>query len=98
MSQRLTGFDLCLPGIVAGLTLAAVLLAMGEAEFPDPFRQVFPRQTLVFLSVSIGAASAVGLVSLFFHSRGDKEKPPQYIPSNDSKNKSSFPSGGTDAL
>src|SRR5229473_5450814 len=43
MSQRLTGFDICLPGIVAGLTLAAVLLAMGEAEFPDPFRQVFPR-------------------------------------------------------
>ena len=98
MSQRPTGFDICLPGIVAGLTLAAVLLAMGEAEFPYPFQQVFPRQTLVLLSVAIGAASAVGLVSLFFHSRGDEEKPQQHVPSNDSKNKNAFPSGGTDAF
>ena len=42
MSQRLTGFDICLPGIVAGLTLAAVLLAMGEAEFPLPSGKYFP--------------------------------------------------------
>src|SRR6267378_7455240 len=98
MSQRLTGFDLCLPGIVAGLTLAAMLLAMGEVEFPDPFQQVFPRQTLVLLSVAIGAASAVGLVSLFFHSRGDEEKPQQHVSSNDSKNKNAHPSGGTDAF
>ena len=98
MSQRLTGFDLCLPGIVAGLTLAAMLLAMGETELPDPFRQVFPRQPLAFLSVAIGAASAVGLVSLFFHSRGDEENPQQHIPSNDSKNKNGFPFGGTDAF
>ena len=98
MSQRLTGFDICLPGIVAGLTLAAMLLAMGEAEFPDPFRQVFPRQTLVLLSVAIGAASVVWLVSLFFHSRGDEGKPRQHIPSNDSKNKNGFPFGGPDAF
>src|SRR5882757_7366326 len=98
MSQRLTGFDLCLPGIVAGLTLAAMLLAMGKAEFPDPFRLVFPRQTLVLLSVAIGAASAVGLVSLFFNSRGDEEKPRQHISSNDSKNKDALSSGGTDAF
>jgi hypothetical protein len=50
------------------------------------------------LPVAIGAASAVGLMSLFFHSRGDEEKPLQHIPSNDSKNKNSLPSGGTDAL
>src|SRR6266851_7806903 len=98
MSQRLTGFDLCLPGTVSGLTLAAMLLAMGEAEFPDPFRQVFPRQTLVLLSVAIGAASAVGLVSLFSHSRWDEEKHRQNIPSNDSKNNNALPSGGTDAF
>ncbi len=98
MSQRLTGFDLCLPGIVSGLTLAAMLLAMGETELPDPFRQVFPRQTLAFLSVAIGAASAVGLVSLFFHSRGDEGKSQQHVPSNDSKNKNALPSGGTDAF
>jgi hypothetical protein len=98
MSQSPSGFDICLPGIVAGLTLAAVLLATGEALFPNPFRQVFPHQTLVLLSVAIGAASAVGLVSLFFHSRGDEEKPRQHIPSNDSKNKNALPSGGTDAF
>jgi hypothetical protein len=50
------------------------------------------------LSVAIGAASAVGLVSLFFHSRGDEEKPRQHIPTNDSKNKNALPSGGTDAF
>ena len=98
MSQRLTGFDICLPGIVAGLTLAALLLAMGEAECPDPFRQVFPRQTRVLLYAAIGAASAVGLVSIFFHSRGDEEKPRQHIPSNDSTNKNALPSGGIDAF
>src|SRR5260370_42336340 len=98
MSHGLTGFDMCLPGIVAGLPLAAVMLAIGEAEFPYPSRQVFPRQTLVLLSVAIGAASAVGLVRLFFHSRGDEEKPRQHISSNDSKNKNALPSGGTDAF
>ncbi len=75
MSQRPSGFDVCLPGIVAGLILAAVVLAMGEAEFPDLFRQVFPHQTLVLLCVAIGAGSAVGLVSLFFHTREGKENP-----------------------
>src|SRR5260370_41847710 len=98
MSQRLTGFDLFLPGIVAGLTLAVVLLAVGEAEFPDPFSQVFPRQTLVLLSVAIGAASAVGLLSRCFHSRGGEAEPPQHIPSNDSKNKNAPSSRGTQAF
>src|SRR5260370_36445057 len=98
MSHRLTGFDICLPGIVAGLTLAAGLLAIGEAEFPYPFRQVFPRQSLVLLSVAIGAASAVGLVRLFFHSRWDDEKPRQHISSNYSKNKNALPSARTDAF
>jgi len=98
MSQRPTGFELCIPGIVAGLILAAVVLATGEAVFPGPFREIFQHQAFVVLPVAIGAASAVGLMSLFFHSRGDEEKPRQYIPSNDSKNKNSFLSGGTDAL
>jgi hypothetical protein len=98
MSQRPTGFDICLPGITAGLILAAVVLAMGNAVFPDPIQQVFPHQTFAVLSVAIGAASAVGLVSLFLHSRGDEEKPRQHISSNDSKNKNGFPLGGTDAL
>ncbi len=98
MSQRPSGFDLCLPGVEAGLILAAVVLATGEALFPDAFQQVFPHQTLVVLSVAIGAASAFGLMSLFFHSREDEEKTRQHILSNDSKNKNSFPLGGTDVL
>ena len=98
MSQRPAGFDNCLPGIVAGLILAAVMLAMGEGEFPDPFRKVFPHQTFVVLSAAIGTASALGLVSLFFDSRGDEGKPRLHISSNDSKNKNALPSGGTDAF
>jgi hypothetical protein len=98
MSQSASGFDICLPGIVAGLILAAVVLAMGEALFPDPFQQVFPHQTFVVLPIAIGAASAVGLVSLLFHFQGDEEKPRQHIPSNDLKNKNRISSGGTDAL
>src|SRR6266446_1369312 len=98
MSQRLTGFDICLPGIVAGLTLAAVLLAIGEARFPDPFQQVLPHQTFVVLSVAIGVATALGVMSLVFHSRVDEGKSQQHVPSNDSKNKNALPSGGTDAF
>jgi hypothetical protein len=98
MSQERAGFDLCLPGIVAGLILAGVLLAMGNAVFPDPIRQVFPHQTFVLLSVASGAASAVGMMSLFLHSRGDEGKPRQHVRSDDSKNKNGFPLGGTDAL
>ena len=99
MSQRPSGFDVCLPGIVAGLILAAVLPAMGEAVLPDIFQQVFPHQRfLLGLSIAIGAASAVGLVSLLSHSRGDEEEPRQHIPSNDLKNKTRISSGGTDVL
>ena len=98
MSQGPSGFDICLPGVLAGLTLAAVLLALGETAFPEPCRRVFPHQTLVLLSVAIGAGSTVGLVSLFFHSRGDEEKHRQHFPSDDSKDQDGFPLGGTDAF
>jgi hypothetical protein len=98
MNQGPTGFDLCLPGIVAGLILAVVLLAMGNTVFPDPFRQVFPHQTFAVLSVATGVASALGVMSLFLQSRGDEEKNRQHIPSNDSKKKNGFPSGGADAF
>jgi hypothetical protein len=98
MSQEPSGFEVCIPGIFAGVILAAVVLAMGEALFPDPFQEVFPHQTFVVLPVAIGAASAVGVMSLFFHPRGDGEKLRQDIPSNHSKKKNNFPSGGTDAL
>jgi len=74
MSERPIGFDRCLPGIVVELTLATVPLAMGETVFPDPFLQVFSHQAVVALSVAIDAASALWLVSLFLHFRGDEGK------------------------
>jgi hypothetical protein len=98
MSQEPTAFELCLPGIVAGLMLATVVLATGETVFPHTFPEIFPHQAFEALPVAVGLASGLGVMSLFFHSRGDEEKLRQYIPSNDSKKKNSFPSGGTDAL
>ncbi len=99
MSREPTAFELCLPAIVAGLMLAAVVLAMGESVFPhDAFQEMIPHQAFEVLPVAVGLASGVGLMSLFFDSRGVEEKPRQHIPSNDSKKKNSFPLGGTDAL
>jgi len=98
MNQAPTAFELCLPGIVAGLILATVVLATGEAVFPDAFQEMFPHQAFEVLPLAVGLASGLGVMSLFFYSRGDEETPRQYIPSNDSKKKNSFPSGGTDAL
>jgi hypothetical protein len=98
MSQRPTGFDICLPGMIAGLILAAVLLAIGNAVFPDPIRQVFPHRTFVLLSVAMGAASAVGFVSAICDFRTDEENRHECCPSRNSRNKNRFPLGGTDAL
>ena len=98
MSQEPTPFEICLPGIVAGLLLATVVLATGEAGFPHAFQEVFPRQAFEALPVAVGLVSGLGLMSLFFHSRREGEKPRPYIPSSDPKKKNSFPSGGTDAL
>ena len=98
MSQEPTAFELCLPGIIAGLMLATVALATGEAFFPHAFQEMLPHQVFEVLPVAVGLASGLGLMNLFFHSRGDEEKPQQYVPSNDLKKKNSFPSGGTDAL
>ena len=98
MSQEPTAFELSLPGIVAGLMLVTVVLATGQAVFPHAFQEMLPQQVFEVLPVAVGLASGLGVTSLFFHSRGDEEKPRQYIPSNDSKNKNSFLSGGTDAL
>jgi hypothetical protein len=80
MSQEPTAFELCLPGIVAGLLLATVMLATGEAVFPQTFQEVFPHQAFEVLAVAVGLASGLGVMSLFFHSRGDEEKPRQYYP------------------
>ena len=98
MSREPTAFELCLPAIVAGLMLPAVVLATGEAVFPHAFQEMFPHQAIEVLPVAVGLAGGLGVMSLLFHSRGEEEKPRRYIPSNDSKKKNSFPSGGTDAL
>lgn len=98
MSQEPTAFELCLPGIVAGLMLATVVVATGEAVFPHAFQEVLPQQVFEVLPVAVGLASGLGVMCLFFHPRGDEEKPRTYIPSSASKKKNSFPLGGTNAL
>ncbi len=75
MRDRLTLFDLCLPGIVAGMILAGVVLGVGNAVFPDAFQKVFPRETFVLLAVAIIAASIVGFVNLFLPSHEEKKSP-----------------------
>jgi hypothetical protein len=72
MSQRPTGFDTYFSRMTAGLILAAGLLPIDNAVFPDPIRQVFPHQTLVLLSVTIGAASTLGLISAICDFRTDE--------------------------
>jgi uncharacterized membrane protein SpoIIM required for sporulation len=88
MRDRLSVFDLCLPGIIAGMILAGVVLGMGNAMFPDAFQKVFPRGTFLFLAVAIAAASVIGFVSLFLPPR-EEEKSPKEISSK-------FPIGGHD--
>ncbi len=98
MSQEPTAFELCLPGIVAGLMLATVVLATGEAIFPHAFQEMLPQQVFEVLSVAVGLASGLGVMSHFSHSRAWGEESRQNISSNDLRKKNSFSSGGTDAL
>ncbi len=88
MRDRLSVFDLCLPGIVAGMILAGVVLGMGDVLFPEPLQKVFPRETFLVLAVAIVAASVIGFVSLFLPPR-EEEKSPKDISSK-------FPIGGHD--
>ncbi len=88
MRDRLSVFDLCLPGIVAGMILAGVVLVVGDALFPDAFPKVFPRETFLLLAFAIVAASVIGFVSLFLPSH-EEENSPKDISSK-------FPIGGHD--
>ena len=88
MSERLSVFDLCLPGIVAGMILAGAVLGVGDALFPEDFQKVFPRGTFLLLAVAIVAATVIGLVNLLLPSR-EEEKSPKDISSK-------FPTGGHD--
>ena len=86
MRDRLSVFDLCLPGIVAGMILAGAMLGVGNAVFPDVFQNVFPRETFVLLAFAIAVASVIGFLSLLPPSH-EEEKSPKDISSK-------FPSGG----
>ena len=97
MSREPTSFELCVPGIVAGLMLSTALQATGEAVFPHAIQEVFPRQTFEVLPGATFIASGLGVMSHFSHSRAGGEELRQKIPSNDSKKKNCFSSGGTDA-
>jgi cyanate permease len=88
MRDRLGVFDLCLPGIVAGMILAGVWLGVGNAMFPDAFQKAFPRETFLLLAVAIAAASVIGFVSVVLPSH-EKEKSPKDISSK-------VPRGGHD--
>ena len=88
MRDRLSVFDLCLPGIVAGMILAGVVLGVGDAMFPDAFQKVFPRETFLLLAVAIIAASLVGFVNLLLPPH-EEAKSPKDISSK-------FPTGGPD--
>ena len=88
MRDRLSVFDLCLPGIVAGMILAGVVLGVGDALFPDAFQKVFPRETFLLLAVAIVAASVIGFVNLLLPSQEEKKSPEDIS--------SKFPTGGPD--
>ncbi len=88
MRDRLSVFDLFLPGIVAGTILAGVVLGVGDAMFPDAFQMVFPRETFLLLAVAIVAASVISFLSLLLPSH-EEEKSPKDISSK-------FRAGGPD--
>ena len=74
MKERLYLTELiCLPGMVAGMLLAAVALSLGNSVLPNSFEKFVPRQTLIVLAIAIATASILGLVSTFLAPR-DKRK------------------------
>ncbi len=88
MRDRLSIFDLCLPGIVAGMILPGVVLGVGDAMFPGAFRKVFPRETFLLLAVAIAAASVIGFVNLLLPPHKEVKSPKDIS--------SKFPPGGHD--
>lgn len=88
MRDKVSVFNLFLPGIVAGMILDGVVLGVGDAMFPDTFEKLFPRETFLLLAVALVAASVIGFVSLLLSSR-EEEKSQKSVSSK-------FPSGGPD--
>jgi hypothetical protein len=98
MSREPTSCEPCVPGIVAGLMLATVMLAPGDVVFPHAIEEELPLQTFEVLPGTAAIAGSLGVMSHFSHSRAWGEEPRQNISSNDLRKKNSFSSGGTDAL
>src|SRR5882762_7280352 len=98
MSREPTAFELCFPGIVARTDAGNGGAGNGRSRLSACFPGNVPTPSIRGLARGVGLASGLGVMSLFFHFRGEEEKPRQDIPSNDSKNKNAFPSGGTNAL
>ncbi len=75
MREGLGVFDLTfLPGIVAGMMLAGVVLAAGSALFPDVFQSFTPQKTpLIVLATAIIVASVIGFLNLALPSRGKEQ-------------------------
>ncbi len=88
MRDRLTVFDLCLPGIVAGMILAGVVVGVGDALFPDAYQKAFPQETFLSLAVAIAAASLIGFVTLLLPPREEEKSTKDISPK--------FPTGGHD--
>jgi hypothetical protein len=62
-----------LPGIVAGMLLAAAALSLANSVLPNSFEKFVPRQTLIVLAIAIATASILGLVSTFLPSRDERK-------------------------
>jgi len=66
MKERVYFTELiCLPGMVAGMLLAAVVRSLGNSVLPNSFEKFVPRQTLIVLAIAIATTSILGLVSTF---------------------------------
>ena len=98
MSQRPAGLERYMPRVLAGLILAASVLAMGETLLPDLLKRAFPQQTFAVLSVAIGTAGPVALLSVIGNVSMMPENPQLCFSSGDSKHMNAFPLGGTNAL
>ncbi len=100
MREGLGVFDLTfLRGIVAGMTLAGVVLAAGSVLLADVFLSFTPQKTPLFvLATAIIVASATGFLNLALPSRAKEQDQQDPVPSRESKTKHNYPSGGTNVL
>jgi len=90
---------LVLPGTVAGMILAGVLLVVCDALFPETFREIFPINTpFLVLAVAIALASTIGFLNLVLSSRSGESNSRVADRPKRSKDKITFPPGGADVF